>query len=140
DDQVRPEFFDHHAGAEAVVDAANVETAISIELIDDQFDQIFVVVNDKDFALAAVQGVRGDTVVPHERVELVPRNAAKSAAWNSKAFQLARVETADNRLLTDLTNLGSFTGRKNCFHVCSTTLSLVDGMTILALKCPAGIH
>ncbi len=56
-DQIGPEFLDQHAGAEAVVDAADLEAAVALQLIDDQFDQIFIVVDDEDLALSAVERV-----------------------------------------------------------------------------------
>ena len=115
-DQVGAELLDQHAGAEAVVDAADVEAAVALQLIDDQFDQIFIVVDDEDLALAAIEGVGRNAVVAHERVELIARNAAEPAARNAEALQLARVEAANDRLLTDLANLGGFAGRENSFH------------------------
>ena len=79
-DQVGPEFLDQHAGAEAVVHAADLEAAVALQLIDDQLDQILIVVDDENLALAAVERIGRDAVVAHERVELIARNAAEAAA------------------------------------------------------------
>src|SRR5258707_1257195 len=45
-DQIGPELFDQHAGAETIIDAANIEASIALELINDQFHQILIVVDD----------------------------------------------------------------------------------------------
>ena len=66
-DQVGTIFLDHHAGVEAVVDAADFEAAVAFQHVDDQFDQFFVVVDDQDLPLAAFQGIGRDAVVAHEQ-------------------------------------------------------------------------
>ena len=90
--------------------------------VDDQLDQILIVVDDQDLALAAVEGVGRDAVVPHERVELVARNAAEAAARHAEALELAGVEAANDRLLADLADLGGFAGRENSLHGRTTSL------------------
>ena len=86
------------------------------KLIDDQFDQILVVVDDQDLALAAVERVGRDAVVAHERVELIARNAAEAAARHAEALELAGIEATNDRLLTDLADLGGFAGGEHSFH------------------------
>ena len=130
-DQVGPVLLDHHAGVEAVVDAADLEPAVAIQRVGDQFDQFVVVVDDQHLSFAAFQGVGGNAVVPHERKKLFAGNAAKPAARHAKPLELPRVETADNRLLGDLADLGRFAGCKHGFHV--------DVFTILVKRVPERI-
>src|SRR5262249_14885611 len=87
----------------------------------DQFDQVFVVVDDENLAFAAIEGVGRDAVVPHEGVELVARDAAKTAARDAETFELPGVEAADDCLLADLTNLRGFAGREHGLHSLLTT-------------------
>src|SRR5262249_14338967 len=108
-----------------------------LQLIDDQFDQILIIVNNQNLALAAIERVGRNAVVAHERIKLIARNSAEAATRHAEALKLPRVETTDNRLLTDLADFGSFAGCEYGFHVLKPPLSLVDGKTILAQTCLA---
>ena len=90
--------------------------------VGDQFDQFDVVVDEQHLPLAALQGIGRDAVVLHEREQLIARNAAEAAAGNAEAFQLAGVETANDRLLADLADLGGFARREYGLHALCTTL------------------
>jgi len=109
DDEVRVVLFDHHPGAEAVIDGPDFKPAITFEDVADEFDQFFIVINDQDFVFRVLQVVDGNSVFPHESDQLVTGNTTESASRNAKSLQLARIEAANNRLLTDLTDLGRFT-------------------------------
>ena len=85
-------------------------------MIDDQFDQILIVVDDENLALAAIEGIGRDAVVAHERIELIARNAAEAAARHAEALQLAGIEATNDRLLADLANLGGFASGEYSFH------------------------
>ena len=123
-DQVGMIFLDHHAGVEAVVDAADLETPVALQHVGDQLDQLLVVVDQQHLPLAAFQGVGGDAVVPHEHVELLAGNAAETAAGHAESLQLSRVKTANDRLLADLADLGRLAGREHCLHVILPSLCL----------------
>ena len=49
-------------------------------------------------------------------IELLARDAAKPAARHAKSLELPGIETANDRLLADLADLGRFAGRKHSFH------------------------
>jgi hypothetical protein len=115
-DQVRPKLLDHHAGAETVIDAANFESAVAFQVIDDELDEILIVINDQHFPLAAVKRIGRDTVVAHERVQLISRDTAETAARNAEALQLTGIKAANDGLLTDFADFGGFAGRKHSFH------------------------
>src|SRR5207244_2298736 len=70
-------------------------------------------------ALAALEGVGRDAVVLHELVQRLAGDAAKTRSRNAEAFELAIVEAANDRLLTDLADLGGFASRENGLHACS---------------------
>lgn len=109
DDEVGVVLFDHHPGAEAVIDGSDFKPAITFEDVADEFDQFFIVVNDQDFVFRVLQVVDRNSVLPHESDQLVTGNTTESASRNAKSLQLARIKAANNRLLTDLTDLGRFT-------------------------------
>ncbi len=115
-DQVWPEFLDHHASTETIVDAADIEAAVAFELVDNEFDQIFVVVDDEDFSLAAIEGIGGDAVVAHEGVQLVAGDAAEPATRHAESFKLTGIEATNNRLLANFTNFGGFASGEDGFH------------------------
>ena len=50
------------------------------------------------------------------REELIAGDAAEPAARHAKSLELSGIETANDRLLADLANLGRLAGRKHCFH------------------------
>jgi len=80
-------------------------------------DDVDVVVDEQHLALAALQGVGRDLVVPHEAVQRLPRDPPELRPGHPEALQLAIVETADDGLLTDFANLRGFAGREYSLHV-----------------------
>ncbi len=116
DDQVGPVLLDHHAGVEAGGGHADLESAVLLEHLGHQLDELGVVVHEQDLALAALQRIGRDAVVLHELVERLAGDPAEAGAGHAEALQLAVVETADDGLLADLADLGGFAGRENGLH------------------------
>ena len=75
-----------------------------------------MIVNNQYLSLAALQRVRRYPIVFHERKQLFSRDSSESASGDAKSLELARVETANDGLLTDLTNLGRFPRGEDRFH------------------------
>ena len=115
-DEFRAIFLNHHAGFEAVVDATNFEPTVTFQHVGHQFDQIDVVIDDEDFAFAAFQRVGWNAVVAHKAEQFSARNAAEPAAGDAEAFELARVETANDGLLADFADFGCFAGGEDTLH------------------------
>ena len=82
------ELLDHHSGVEAVIDGAEFKSHVALQRVGDQFDQLLVVVDDQHLPLAAFQLIGGDTVIAHEREELVSGDAAEPAARHAESFEL----------------------------------------------------
>src|SRR5439155_22634149 len=116
DDQVRAVLLDHHAGVEAVAGDADLEPAVFIKHLDDQLDQLGVVVDEQDLALAAFEGLGRDAVILHELVQGLPRDAAEPRSGHAEALELSVVETTDDGLLADFADLGGLAGREHGLH------------------------
>ena len=99
-----------------LVAIAHLETAVLFEDLGHQLDQLGVVVDQKDLALAAFQGVGRNAVVLHELVQRFAGDAAEARAGNAEPLELPVVEATDDGLLTDLADFGGFAGRENGLH------------------------
>ena len=75
-----------------------------------------LVIDDEDFAFAAFQRVGWNAVVAHKAEQFSARNAAEPAAGDAEAFELARVETANDGLLADFADFGCFAGGEDTLH------------------------
>src|SRR5262249_29121858 len=95
---------------------ANLEASVLFEALGDDVNDVRVVVDDEDFTLAAFEGIGGNAVVLHEAVQSLARNAAELRAGYAEALELAIVKAANDRLLTDLADLGGFASREDSFH------------------------
>ena len=113
DDQVWMVLFNHHSGPKAVVYGADFEPTIPFQNVADEFNELFIVIDDENLVFRVLQVINRNSVFPHESDQLIAGNTTESASRNAKSFQLARVEAANDRLLTDLTDLGRFTGRED---------------------------
>ena len=116
DDQVGAVFLDHHTGVEAGGGHAHFKAAVLLEDFRHQLDELDVVIDEQHFALAAFQGIGGNTVVLHEFVQGLARDAPEPGTRYPEPLQLSVVETADNGLLADLADFGGLAGRENSFH------------------------
>ena len=97
-------------------DIANgLEASITLKHVHQQLYQFLVIIHDQDFPLPTLQGVRGNAIVLHEGKQLIAWNTAKSTPRHAKSLQRTVVTAANNRLLADLTDLGSFARGKNSF-------------------------
>src|SRR4051812_27675790 len=105
-----------HPGAESVVDNLELEAIVVSQHFRDQVHHRLIVVDDQDPPPAALEGVGGDAILLHEPVECLPRNAPEPRSWHPKSAELTRVKTADNGLLTNLTNFGGFARREHGLH------------------------
>src|SRR5262245_49948940 len=83
-DQIGPKLLHEHAGVEAVVRRLDLKAAVASERVAHQLNQFLIVIDDQQLPLAALEGIGRNAVVPHKRVQLVPRNAAESAARNAE--------------------------------------------------------
>src|SRR5262249_45355849 len=115
-DEIGPVFLDHHAGIEAGGGHAHLEAAVIFQNLGHELNQLDIVVDEQDLALAAFQGIGGNAVVLHELVQHFPRNTAEAGTGHAEALELPVVEATDNGLLADLANLGGFAGRENSLH------------------------
>src|ERR1043166_4082095 len=114
--EVRTIFLHQHAGVEAGGGDLDLEAAVLFEELRHDFDELSVVVNEKDLAAARFERIGRDAVVLHELVQHFARDAAKARPRDSEALELPVVKATDNGLLADLANLGSFACRENGLH------------------------
>ena len=114
-DHVRMVFLDHHAGVEPLL-----ATRTSKRPSDSSTSRISSTSSSSSSTIRALRchfpGHRWNAVFLHELIEDVPRDTAKSRARDAEPFELSRIETANDGLLADLTDLGCFARRKDRFH------------------------
>src|SRR5205085_520961 len=61
-----------------------------------QLNQFDIIIDQQHLALAAFEGIGGNTVVLHELIKRFARDAAKPGARDPKSLELPIVETTDN--------------------------------------------
>ena len=139
---VRVIFLDHHSRIESVVRDSDFEPTVGIQGIRNEFDQLGVVIDDQCLALTAFESISRNAVFLHELEEHISRDAAESRAGDSKSLELTRIKAANDRLLTDLTDLGGFARGEHCFHehnpFCGKAMSCNLQRSIV--RQPAGRH
>ena len=115
DHEVGGEFLGEHAGVVAGGGGFDVEAAVAVEDVDEEFDDFGVVVDDEDFAAAGVEVIQGDAIVFHEFDHGVARDAAELGAGDAETAEASGVEAADDGLLGDFADFCGFAGGVDFF-------------------------
>ena len=115
-DQMRFHLFSEHTSVEGSLGELDGESFVITEKFGKYGNESFITVHDKDALGGAVQHTRVHVILIHEADEVLSRNPPEARSGDAKPPQLAGIETTDNGLLADFTDLRCFTCRKDCFH------------------------